>query len=232
MAPRECEFSHRSTLRDQKQLTLNLLEQQPTKLVTASDDDHSPVILLWDLRNWKEPERVSTFMFPAFGRIRLTYFAFLQVLRGHEKGILSVAWCKDDSDLIISSGKDGRTIAWGASTGEIVAEVSTLIVACILRLEFSLCFIMIRWLLHRIGLSTPRSVLAILPSSAPPLSTEPFPSTLSNRPTLLLPIPLPLNLLPHRPTRILSTLPRYSSKRFQQTPQTTQRNLSLSPRNG
>ncbi|GAA5915736.1 uncharacterized protein JCM6883_002940 [Sporobolomyces salmoneus] len=77
--------------------------ENPTKLVTASDDDHSPVILLWDLRNWKEPERV---------------------LRGHEKGILSVAWCKDDSDLIISSGKDGRTIAWGASTGEIVAEVA------------------------------------------------------------------------------------------------------------
>ncbi|GAA5841077.1 hypothetical protein JCM5353_001374 [Sporobolomyces roseus] len=77
--------------------------ENPTKLVTASDDDHSPVILLWDLRNWKEPERV---------------------LKGHDKGILSVAWCKDDSDLIISSGKDGRTIAWGASTGEIVAEVS------------------------------------------------------------------------------------------------------------
>ncbi|GAA6063655.1 hypothetical protein JCM10212_004922 [Sporobolomyces blumeae] len=77
--------------------------ENPTKLVTASDDDHSPVLLLWDLRNWKEPERV---------------------LRGHDKGILSVAWCKDDSDLILSSGKDGRTIAWGASTGEIVAEVS------------------------------------------------------------------------------------------------------------
>ncbi|GAA5998138.1 hypothetical protein JCM5350_005903, partial [Sporobolomyces pararoseus] len=77
--------------------------ENPTKLVTASDDDHSPVILLWDLRNWKEPERV---------------------LRGHEKGILSVAWCKDDSDLIISSGKDGRTIGWSASSGEIVAEVS------------------------------------------------------------------------------------------------------------
>ncbi|GAA6022152.1 hypothetical protein JCM11491_005106 [Sporobolomyces phaffii] len=77
--------------------------ENPTKLVTASDDDHSPVILLWDLRNWKEPERV---------------------LRGHEKGILSVAWCKDDSDLILSSGKDGRTLAWSASSGEIVAEVA------------------------------------------------------------------------------------------------------------
>ncbi|GAA5940398.1 hypothetical protein JCM1841_004304 [Sporobolomyces salmonicolor] len=77
--------------------------ENPTKLVTASDDDHSPVILLWDLRNWKEPERI---------------------LRGHEKGILSVSWCQHDSDLLLSSGKDGRTIAWGASTGEIVAEVT------------------------------------------------------------------------------------------------------------
>lgn len=106
--------------------------RQPTKLVTASDDDHSPVILLWDLRNWKEPERVrQVFHADSTDRNSSALLAKLQVLRGHEKGILSVAWCKDDSDLIISSGKDGRTIAWGASTGEIVAEVSRFSFNCI-----------------------------------------------------------------------------------------------------
>ncbi|KAK4049617.1 protein transport protein S31 [Microbotryomycetes sp. JL221] len=75
----------------------------PTKLVTATDDDHNPVIMLWDLRNWKEPEKVMT---------------------GHEKGILSLSWCTQDADLLLSSGKDGRSIVWNPSLGEIVAEVT------------------------------------------------------------------------------------------------------------
>ena len=75
----------------------------PTKLATASDDDHNPVIMLWDLRNWKEPEKILT---------------------GHDKGILSLSWCSRDSDLLLSSGKDGRTIGWNPSSGEIVAEVT------------------------------------------------------------------------------------------------------------
>ncbi|KAI5474282.1 hypothetical protein MNV49_003665 [Pseudohyphozyma bogoriensis] len=74
----------------------------PTKLVTASDDDTNPIVMLWDLRNWKEPEKI---------------------LSGHEKGILSLSWCKSDSDLLLSSGKDGRTIAWNPTSGDIVAEV-------------------------------------------------------------------------------------------------------------
>ncbi|KAM0793724.1 hypothetical protein ACM66B_001148 [Microbotryomycetes sp. NB124-2] len=75
----------------------------PTKLVTATDDDHNPAIMLWDLRNWKEPEKV---------------------MLGHEKGVLSLSWCTQDADLLLSSGKDGRTIAWNTSSGEIVAEVT------------------------------------------------------------------------------------------------------------
>ncbi|SCZ91351.1 BZ3500_MvSof-1268-A1-R1_Chr1-2g01353 [Microbotryum saponariae] len=75
----------------------------PTKLATATDDDHNPIIMLWDLRNWKEPERILT---------------------GHEKGILSLDWCSQDADLLLSSGKDGRTIAWNPSTSEMVAEVT------------------------------------------------------------------------------------------------------------
>ncbi|BGP12140.1 hypothetical protein JCM10213_004705 [Rhodosporidiobolus nylandii] len=77
--------------------------ENPTKLITASEDDHAPLICVWDLRNWKEPERVLT---------------------GHEKGVLSVEWSRDDADLILSSGKDGRTCAWSVASGEIVAEVT------------------------------------------------------------------------------------------------------------
>ncbi|GAA5877749.1 hypothetical protein JCM8547_001527 [Rhodosporidiobolus lusitaniae] len=79
--------------------------ENPTKLITASEDDHAPVILLWDLRNWKEPERV------------------LQA-GGHDKGVLDVAWCQEDSDLLLSCGKDGRTIAWSVGSGDVVAEVT------------------------------------------------------------------------------------------------------------
>ncbi|KAI7957468.1 hypothetical protein MJO28_004563 [Puccinia striiformis f. sp. tritici] len=76
--------------------------ENPTKLVTASDDDASPIVLVWDLRNARAPERI---------------------LAGHEKGILSLAWCKQDPDLLVSCGKDCRTICWNPSSGEIVAEL-------------------------------------------------------------------------------------------------------------
>ena len=32
---------------------------QATRLVTASEDDMSPVIMVWDLRNARAPEKVS-----------------------------------------------------------------------------------------------------------------------------------------------------------------------------
>jgi len=32
---------------------------QATRLITASEDDESPIIMLWDLRNTRAPERVS-----------------------------------------------------------------------------------------------------------------------------------------------------------------------------
>lgn len=75
---------------------------QPTKLATASEDDGAPIVLVWDLRNARAPERILT---------------------GHEKGVLGLAWCKRDSDLLVSCGKDCRTICWNPTKGEIVAEV-------------------------------------------------------------------------------------------------------------
>jgi protein transport protein SEC31 len=72
-----------------------------TKLLTATPDDSSPVILLWDLRNSNAPERT---------------------LQGHDQGILSLSWCQQDSDLLLSCGKDNRTLVWSPQTGECLGE--------------------------------------------------------------------------------------------------------------
>lgn len=73
----------------------------PTKLLTATPDDSTPVILLWDLRNSNAPERT---------------------LQGHEQGVLSLSWCQQDSDLLLSCGKDNRTLCWNPQTGELLGE--------------------------------------------------------------------------------------------------------------
>lgn len=72
-----------------------------TKLLTATPDDSSPVVLLWDLRNSNAPERT---------------------LEGHDQGILSLSWCQQDSDLLLSCGKDNRTLLWNPQTGERLGE--------------------------------------------------------------------------------------------------------------
>ncbi|ORX90873.1 WD40 repeat-like protein [Basidiobolus meristosporus CBS 931.73] len=73
-----------------------------TQLVTASEDDSNPTIMMWDLRNAHAPEKI---------------------LSGHTKGILSLSWCKMDSDLLLSSGKDCRTLCWNPRVGEVVGEL-------------------------------------------------------------------------------------------------------------
>lgn len=45
-----------------------------------------------------------------------------QTLTGHEGGVLSLSWCKQDVDLLLSSGKDNRTICWDPQTGEKLGE--------------------------------------------------------------------------------------------------------------
>ncbi|KAF8460267.1 hypothetical protein BDZ91DRAFT_739452 [Kalaharituber pfeilii] len=72
-----------------------------TKLITAIPDETNPVVLVWDLRNSNAPERT---------------------LAGHDQGVLSLSWCKQDSDLLLSSGKDNRTICWNPQTGEKLGE--------------------------------------------------------------------------------------------------------------
>jgi protein transport protein SEC31 len=65
---------------------------QGLHLVTAGGDDKNPVLKLWDLR--------SSTSLP------------LATLQGHSEGILSVSWCPNDSSLLLSCGKDNRTMMW------------------------------------------------------------------------------------------------------------------------
>lgn len=93
-------------------LTLNNMGRKPvsavawdpvkaTRLATAIPSDQDPLILIWDLRNANAPERV---------------------LKGHDGGVLSLSWCQQDSDLLLSCGKDNRTICWNPQTGEQYGE--------------------------------------------------------------------------------------------------------------
>ncbi|GFR43886.1 hypothetical protein Agub_g5015 [Astrephomene gubernaculifera] len=74
-----------------------------TQLIVASDDDRSPTLQMWDLRNSVSP---------------------LKEFVGHHKGVLGMAWSPHDSSLLLSSGKDNRTICWDVHSGDIVCELT------------------------------------------------------------------------------------------------------------
>ncbi|KAI9476117.1 MAG: hypothetical protein EXX96DRAFT_575849 [Benjaminiella poitrasii] len=74
-----------------------------TQLVTASEDDSNPVVTLWDLRHAHSPEKV---------------------LAGHTKGVMGVSWCRQDSDLLMSCGKDCKTLIWNPNSGELLGELT------------------------------------------------------------------------------------------------------------
>lgn len=65
---------------------------QGLHIITASGDDKNPLIKLWDLR--------SSTTTP------------LATLHGHTEGILSVSWCPSDPSLLLSCGKDNKTLMW------------------------------------------------------------------------------------------------------------------------
>jgi WD40 repeat protein len=70
---------------------------EETRLVLASEDDRSPTMQFWDLRKARAPT--------------------LEFV-GHRRGVTDVAWCCQDSGLILSSGKDAQSIVWDARSGE------------------------------------------------------------------------------------------------------------------
>ncbi|CAH2062951.1 unnamed protein product [Thlaspi arvense] len=73
-----------------------------TQIMVASDDDTSPTLKLWDMRNTMSPVREFT---------------------GHQRGVIAMEWCPSDSTYLLTCAKDNRTICWDTNTAEIVAEL-------------------------------------------------------------------------------------------------------------
>ncbi|KAI4456983.1 sec31-related protein [Holotrichia oblita] len=76
-------------------------------LVWDLQEDQAPTIQLWDLR---------------FATQALNTF------ENHQRGILSMAWCLADPDLLISTGKDNRILCWNPNStnpgGEVLSEIA------------------------------------------------------------------------------------------------------------
>ncbi|KAL7158037.1 hypothetical protein ABFS83_02G116000 [Erythranthe nasuta] len=73
-----------------------------TQLIVASDEDSSPSLRLWDMRNTMTP---------------------VKEFAGHSKGVIAMSWCPIDSSYLLTCAKDNRTICWDTVSGEIVAEL-------------------------------------------------------------------------------------------------------------
>ncbi|CAM6099177.1 unnamed protein product [Calypogeia fissa] len=82
--------------------TLQWNPENATQLVVASDDDRSPSLQVWDLRNSVSP---------------------LKEFVGHSKGVLAMAWCPMDSSLLLTCAKDNLTLCWDTFSGEVLYEL-------------------------------------------------------------------------------------------------------------
>eukprot|EP01113_Clastostelium_recurvatum_P048040 TRINITY_DN865_c0_g1_i3.p1 TRINITY_DN865_c0_g1~~TRINITY_DN865_c0_g1_i3.p1 ORF type:complete len:1250 (+),score=350.23 TRINITY_DN865_c0_g1_i3:202-3951(+) len=78
--------------------------QEATQVLTASEDDDSPVLQLWDLRNVYTP---------------------VKYLEGHTRGVWGVSWSPFDNKLVVSCGKDNRTLCWHLDTASIKPGVDS-----------------------------------------------------------------------------------------------------------
>jgi len=91
-----------SNNRNQRNSVIAWNPEVATQIIVCSEDDSYPLMQIWDLRNASAP---------------------VKELAGHEKGILSASWCPQDENLLISSGKDNRTLCWDPGTGEVLCEL-------------------------------------------------------------------------------------------------------------
>ena len=48
----------------------------------------------------------------------------MKTFAGHSKGIMSMDWCPKDSDILLSGGKDNRTIVWDTNTGQPIGDLA------------------------------------------------------------------------------------------------------------
>lgn len=84
---------------------LTVVDWHPTSstiIATASSSDTEPLVLTWDLRNAHVPLKVLS--------------------QGHSKGVLSLDWCKQDENLLLSSGRDNTSVLWNPQEGSILTQ--------------------------------------------------------------------------------------------------------------
>lgn len=77
-------------------------EAMKVAVACENDDPAQAVIQIWDLRSAFQP---------------------LTVLQGHQRGVVSASWCPDDPSLLVSVGRDNKTICWNPETSEILQEL-------------------------------------------------------------------------------------------------------------
>jgi protein transport protein SEC31 len=90
-----------------------------SQLCLASEEDQSAAIQLWDLRYGASPMKLLT------GHSRLVtsliHFYILKLLCF--RGILDLQWSPNDSNLLMSSGKDNKIICWNPNDVSVMAEI-------------------------------------------------------------------------------------------------------------
>ena len=69
----------------------------PTQLLVSYNDDTNPCVQLWDMRNCSYP---------------------FKEFQQHSRGVTAASYCDHDSNLIISSGRDNRTICWSINSDQ------------------------------------------------------------------------------------------------------------------
>jgi len=82
--------------------TISWNPKNSMQLVTASEDDSSPVVQVWNLRNTQMP--IST-------------------LEGHTQGVWSTSWCPHDNRYLLSTGKENRAICWDVEAAAVVHDI-------------------------------------------------------------------------------------------------------------
>lgn len=82
-----------------------------TRVATATSNDNDPAVLIWDLRNSNAPLQVLS--------------AANNQGHGHSKGILSLDWCQQDENMLLSSARDSSVMLWNPQTGEALTEYTT-----------------------------------------------------------------------------------------------------------
>lgn len=51
--------------------------------------------------------------------------SFNQEFQDHKAGILAISWCPHESSLLLSCGKDNRTLCWDTDSGKVLCELDS-----------------------------------------------------------------------------------------------------------